>query len=219
MADNKKPQRKRYVSPAGTAVYPYLTKPDTKFKEEGEYRVKLRLSGEDAKPLRVQVEAAMAEARKLEKLIEAKKKNPKTAIPENWPFKEVIDDNGDETGEIEFNFAASASGTSKKDGKPWTRTVDVFDAKKNKLPAGTEVWSGSTIKVAYTIGTYFINTKVGYGVKLYLEAAQVIELVQGGNKNADAYGFGEEDGYEAEDEKAPETAVTGDGGDGDDEDF
>lgn len=215
----KKQQRKRYVTPTGTAVFPYLTKPDTKFKEEGEYRVKLRMSAADAAPIIELVDAEMAVIRKDEKLIAAQKKQPKgKGIPENSPYKNVVDDNGDETGEVEFNFAAAASGVSKKDGKPWTRKIDVFDAKKNKIKG--EVWGGSQIKVAYTIGSYFINAKVGYGVKLYLEAAQVIELVQGGQRNADAYGFGEEEGYEAEDDAAPETeAETTGSDDGDDEDF
>ena len=205
MAD-KKQKKPRYITPVGVAVYPYLDKPDTKFKEEGEFRTKLRMSAEAAAPIIELVDAEMAEAKKIEKLIEATKKLPKgKTIPENTPYKNAVDDQGDETGEIEFNFAATASGVSKKNGKPWTRTIDIFDAKKKKMTGG--IWSGSKLKVAYTIGSYFINAKVGYGVKLYLEAVQVIELVQGGNRNAEGYGFGEEEGYESADEPAADTAT------------
>jgi len=207
----KTPKRPKHITKTGTAVYPYLDKPDTKFKEEGEYRTKLRLSAEDAAPIIALVDAEMAVARKLEKLLAAKKdpKNKGKTIPENTPYKDAVDDNGEETGEIEFDFKATASGVSKKNGKPWTRTVDVFDAKKNKIKGA--VWGGSKIKVCFSIGSYFINAKVGYGVKLYLEAVQVIELVQGGQRNADGYGFGEEEGYEAADETPADDTPANDG--------
>lgn len=221
MAQEKK---KMHVSPMGVAIFPYLSKPDTKFKEEGEYRVKLRLSADDAAPLIKLVDAEMAVAKKTDKLLEAKKKNPKATIPENTPYKDSLDDQGEETGDIEFTFGATASGVSKKTGKKWERTLNLFDAKRK--PFKGDVWSGSKIKVAFTVGSYFINAKVGYGVKLYLESAQIIELVQGGNRSADSYGFGEEEGFEAADEPGSEfddSNKTGDqpAGDdgGDDTDF
>lgn len=198
----KSPKKEIFISPAGTAVYPYLSKPDTKFKEEGEYRVKLRVPAADAAKLVKQVDAEMVGARKLETLLEAKKKNPKAQVPENTPYKDAVDDEGTETGEIEFTFAAAASGTSKKTGKPWTRTIQLWDAKKKAFKG--DVWGGSKLKVAFTVGTYFINAKVGYGVKLYLESAQILELVQGGNRSADSYGFGEEEGFEGAADDAPE---------------
>jgi hypothetical protein len=47
----RKKKLKKLTSPVGTAIYPHLSKPDTKFNEDGEYRVNLRLSMDDAKPL------------------------------------------------------------------------------------------------------------------------------------------------------------------------
>lgn len=35
----------RITTPFGEAIYPKLTEPDTKFKAEGEYSTKLRISG------------------------------------------------------------------------------------------------------------------------------------------------------------------------------
>ena len=40
-----------YTTPAGTAFYPYLFTPDTKFDANGVYNVKLRLSEKEAKPI------------------------------------------------------------------------------------------------------------------------------------------------------------------------
>lgn len=207
----KQPKKEIFISPKGVAIYPYLSKPDTKFKEEGEYRVKLRVPAADAAKLVKQIDAEMENARKQEKLLEAKKKNPKAKIPENTPYKDAVDDEGEETGEIEFTFAASASGVSKKTGKPWERTIALWDAKRK--PFKGDIWGGSVLKVAFTVGTYFINAKVGYGVKLYLESAQVLELVQGGNRSADSYGFSEEDGYESTDEASDDSDEASDDSD------
>ena len=38
----------KFTTPIGKAYYTYAFKPDTQFKEEGEFGVKLRLGGEEA---------------------------------------------------------------------------------------------------------------------------------------------------------------------------
>jgi hypothetical protein len=227
----KKERPKKYTSPIGVAFHPYLDKPDTKFKDEGEFKVNLRLSAEDAAAIIAQVDEAMEEIRKDERVLKAKKelaanqKKPKpdkklpAELPENSPYKDATDDNGDETGEIEVKFGATASGTSKKDGKKWTRTIKFFDAKGQPIKP-MSLWSGSRMRVSYTVGTYFINLKVGYGVKLYLEAVKVIEPVQGSGGSAKDYGFDDEDeGFTkdemAEDESGDDSAS--DDGDNSDE--
>jgi hypothetical protein len=212
----KKDKPKKYTTPIGTAFFPYLDKPDFKFKDDGEFKTKLRLSAEDAAPIIEMVDKLMAEIREDDKVTKAKTEvekfnaNPKNKkkqpdVPENSPYKDALDDNDEETGEIEFNFGATASGKSKKDGKKWERTIKFFDAKGQAMKA-TPVWSGSRLRVSYSIGTYFINAKVGYGVKLYLEAVKIIELVQGGGGSAKDYGFGEEEeGYTKDDMQSDES--------------
>ena len=39
------------VTPAGTAIYPHLTQPDTKFNAMGEYKVSLSLTEDEAAPI------------------------------------------------------------------------------------------------------------------------------------------------------------------------
>lgn len=102
----KRERRPSYVSPAGPAVYPWLNKPDNKFKDAGQYKTGVRLDvatldlplgyekGEDGKPdkskpkasLKELFEDGMAEAEALAtkeinsgiaKLKEKFKKNPK----------------------------------------------------------------------------------------------------------------------------------------------
>ena len=43
---------KKYTSPFGKALYPYLSKADVKFKAEGEYKVDLEVEGEQAEELK-----------------------------------------------------------------------------------------------------------------------------------------------------------------------
>ncbi len=224
MAD-KKPKPQKFTSPVGTAFFPYLDKPDFKYKDEGEFKTKLRLSAEDAAPIISAVDKLMEEIREDDRVVKAKeevakfnanpknKKKPQPEVPENSPYKDAVDDNGDDTGEIELSFSTTASGKSKKDGKPWKRTVKFFDAKGQAMKP-VSVWSGSKLRVSYTIGTYFINAKVGYGVKLYLEAVKVIDLVQGSGGSAKDYGFGEEEeGFTKDDMKSDESQDGDDAGD------
>lgn len=213
----KPKQKPRYITPAGIANYCYVDKPDTKFKDAGEYKTNLTLSAEDAAPFIKMADEAMETMKASEEVAELEtkrkewnKKNkaqPKKQIDElqeNLPYAAALDDNGDETGDFVFKFSTAASGTNKKTGKDWTRKLDVFDAKKK--PIKTAVWSGSTIKVAFTVGEYVATPQIGYGVKFYLEAVQVLDLKSGGSRDADGYGFGEEEGYEASDE-VDETAT------------
>ena len=39
-----------FTTPQGVAQYPWLSKPDTKFSEEGEYKVNVILTKEEATP-------------------------------------------------------------------------------------------------------------------------------------------------------------------------
>jgi hypothetical protein len=48
-----------HTTPKGRALWPRLNEPDTKFKEEGEYSVKLILPADKAEPLMQLIDAAM----------------------------------------------------------------------------------------------------------------------------------------------------------------
>lgn len=51
----------KYVSPKGTAGYPKLTRPDTKFKAEGEYSTALTLNEKDGKAFLETIKEACVE--------------------------------------------------------------------------------------------------------------------------------------------------------------
>jgi hypothetical protein len=195
-------ERKKAVihkSPAGIAQYPRLTKPDTKFKPEGEYKVTLVLTGAEAQPLIELIDKAMGES-----LIEARRADPTKAktikAATDKPYKAETDDEGNETGNYKFNFKMAARITSKKTGETWEQKPDLFDA-KGKVLVNPKIGGGSTVKVAFEL--YLFYTKlVGAGVSLRLRAVQVLDLVEYNSRSASGYGFGEEEGYEAGEQPA-----------------
>lgn len=215
MATSSRPKAPSFTTPRGVMKYPKLNEPDTKFKADGEYAVKLVLPAQDAAtqaliaklvPLH---EAAMSNAaREFAGLaVAARKKLGK--VSENALYNEVYDEATEEpTGDIEFNFKMQASGTyktGKKTGERWTRKPDIFDAKgkllTGKLPA---IWSGSEGKVSFEVGLnkegepgYFVPATGAAGLSLRLQGVQVLKLVSGSARDASGYGFQAEDGYEA----------------------
>lgn len=207
MAEKKKVER--FMSPKGTASYPYLTKPDTKFKPDGEYKVSLIVDGDDASKaidfLTEQHKAAVAKA---------KKENAGKRVKEGaLPFIENDD------GTVTFKFKLKAKVTPKK-GAPFEQKPALFDAKGTPLVGEPKVGSGSVIKVSYEVVPYY-TAIAGAGISLRLKAVQIIELKEySGGGTAKSYGFGEEEGFEADEEDTPpfDADEPTAGGDGDDED-
>ena len=185
MTEKKKVER--FVSPKGIASYPHLTKPDTKFNTEGEYKVSLIVSGGDASKaiafLTEQHKAAVSKA---------KKENAGKRVKESGlPFIENDD------GTVTFKFKMKAKVTPKK-GDPFEQKPALFDAKGKPLTGEPKVGGGSVIKVSYEVVPYY-TAIAGAGVSLRLKAVQIIELKEySGGGNAESYGFGEEEDFEAD---------------------
>jgi hypothetical protein len=210
-----KPQKKpSFTSPKGVFRFPALTKPDfgnEAFpKPNGEYKVQLILSMADAQPLIDKLAPLYAEA-----IVEGEDKFSKLKVEQrkklkeftaNELFAEEYDKETEEpTGNVIFKFATTASGVNAK-GEAWSRKVPVFDAKGKPMPKPPAIWGGTIGKVSFECGTYFIAGTGAGGLKLYLSAAQILELVSTGSRNASGFGFGEEDGYSADDESPDEDA-------------
>ena len=138
----------KYVSPKGSAGYPKLLKPDTKFKAEGEYSTSLTMDKKTAKPLMDQIEEAYTEEFGAKALPKA-----------NFPYKE------DEEGNITFKF--------KSKQKP-----KLFDSKGMPIKATDDlnIGSGSTMKISGAISCRAVSGK-NYAT-LYMNAVQIIDLVE-----------------------------------------
>ena len=212
MAEKKKAER--FVSPKGLASYPYLTKPDTKFNPDGEYKVSLIVAGDDASKA-----IAFLTEKHNASVAQAKKENAGKRVKEGeLPFIENDD------GTVTFKFKMKAKVTPKK-GDPFEQKPALFDAKGKPLTGEPKIGGGSTIKVSYEVVPYY-TAIAGAGVSLRLKAVQIIELKEySGGGNAESYGFGEEEGFEADEEDndppfdTDETTAGGNTGGNDEEDF
>src|SRR3954469_13595757 len=213
----KRPKSPSFTTPKGVFVWPKLTEPDFKFKKEGEFSVKLRLPLAEAKPLinKLAPLHAQAEAEGKAKLAEIPVANRKkmeakgTKFTVNPFYSSVYDEDGNETGEVEFKFTMTHSGQYKsgpKAGQKWPRKPGVFDAKGKPVPSSTQIWGGSIGKVAFEAAPYWVAGQLTCGLSLRLQAAQIIELVQGGQRSASSFGFGQEEGFEAAEETTTESS-------------
>lgn len=174
-------------TPKGTAYWARLFRPDTKFDADGVYSVKFRLPKADASDVVQAIDTAMNVSLK-----KAKDENPtkKGSIKAaNPPYSDVYDNDGNETGEVEFNFKQKAVIKTRRG--PMEKKPAVFDAKGKPITDAVDVGNGSTIKVAYEAFPYY-TSMAGAGVSLRLVASQLINLQASGND----FSFGVEDGYE-----------------------
>lgn len=208
MAD-KKHKNPSFTSPRGVFRYPALSKPDYGNEEfpkpDGEFKVQLILDAATAQPLLDKIQplydAAIAEGEEKFKGLKVEQRKKLKELKVNDLYAPEYDrETEEETGNLIFKFAMVASGKNQK-GEEWSRKPALFDAKGKPLPkTAPAIWGGSEGKVSFEAVPYFISGTGAAGLKLRLQAAQVIELVSGGQRDAGAYGFGAEDGYEASDE-------------------
>ena len=177
-----------FTTPKGIAQYPWLSKPDTKFNEEGEYKVNLILTKKEAAPVIEQINAAFAENYKVQEKEHGK--DIKTANP---PYMDELDDDNKPTGNVIIKFKSKA-----------LYAPAIFDAKGNVMK-DSNIWGGSEIRVNGSIAPYYVKL-IGAGVALRLRAVQVIQYVEGGTGSADRFGFEEVDGGFTQEPAAAEAA-------------
>lgn len=181
-------QRKRITTPKGTALYPHLRTPETYDGEVVGYTVQLQLSA--------------AETKKMEKFLEGEldaAKNSSEFKGKKWTNARLgtkVDKNGDTV--LKFKTTCSFKG---RDGSTINRVVPVFDA--HGKPYNGDIGHGSIIKVNFSVGPYWKSAN-NCGLSLYLNAVQVIELKERGQEDSKSFGFGEEEGFSAEDNTVPD---------------
>ena len=173
---------KTFTTAKGIAYYPYISAPDTKFDEQGHYKVNLCLSEEDAQPVIELIKQSVVEGIKA-----LKKDKPNMEIKQApLPFSKEVDEDGNPTGNVIIKFKSKAA------YKP-----AVFDSKGNMM-TNSNIYGGSEIKVNGSCA-FFHTAMIGAGVSIRLRAVQVIQYVEGAS-GANKFGFDEVDGFTIEEE-------------------
>jgi len=109
--------------------------------------------------------------------------------PQSLGYTEILNENGEGTGEIKFK---ATQAPQSNDGK-YTFKVEVYDAKAKKCKPVPSIGNGTIANVDIEIFPY--TFKQNKGVKLNLKAIQILDLVEyGGGSSFEA----QEEGFVAE---------------------
>lgn len=199
MATHIKTKSVRITSPKGTAVYPWVNEPDRRFDSTGVFTCTLRLDGSDNETKKF-IDAIKKVASTHFDVVKGElKKAPKKA---DLPIKPVLDEEGNETGEIDIKFKLKSQGGT--GDKTWTQRPALFDSKGNSMKE--KVGGGSVVKIGCEVSPFYTPT-LGVGVTLRLKAVQVLELREFGGSSAESW-FTKEDGFEAAPPEAASVSST-----------
>ena len=172
--------RTKMTSPPGIAVWPWLNEPDTRW-DTSEYKVTLKLTAEAAKPF----VDRLTEFYKQGYTDHAKELNKPKLKKANLPWSEVVDDQGNATGEIEFKFKNKSS--YEYEGKTVETRVLLVD--KAKQPVEGRIGSGSEIRVGFEPYVWYVPS-MGVGMTLRIKMVQVLNLLEyNGDNSSDEFDF------------------------------
>jgi hypothetical protein len=183
-------------TPVGVAVYPRLNEPDYKFDPAGIFSVTLRVPAEAGQELKNTLDAKLDEWH-IDQMKTRRKPNLKRAP---LTVKAAIDEDGNETGEWDFKFSMKHDVTTQT-GKNWVQRPKLYDG-QGKGFVGPVIGGGSKLVINFVPAPYFTPT-MGCGLKLRLNAVQVVELVEYKKASAESLGFDNHTGGYV----APEEAV------------
>ena len=192
-------KKKNPVTPVAPCLYPFLNKPDTRWKKEGEYKVSLVFDQDDEFITKVEKKAkkVFAEKKKSMKPADAKK------VEFVSPIKQEVDDNEKETGNVILGFKSNAQFVDKNTDEVTKVKMKVFDAQGKKIEDIPNIGNGSKLSISFNpMGSVIKDRKgnIDFYLSLWMNAVQLVELIEY-NPDGSSYGFGkEEGGYESEEE-------------------
>jgi hypothetical protein len=186
----------RYNTPLGEVVeFCSLNKPS---KQHDTYVVQIACDGksEETTKLISMIDGMIPDAKKL-----AAEKGATAKTAADWrllkPYRfEEVD--GKETGRVIFSCKANGSITDKdtKQKSP-ARPPEAFNAQGAKIQM-PNVGKGSMVRAAGGVTPWALSKGQGrggeYGIKLWLNAVKIVDLVEYGGGTASSYGFGDDDG-------------------------
>jgi hypothetical protein len=183
------------LSPIGEFTgFVWINKPDTKFNDDGVYKVDLTLEGDDAERLKDIIEAAAKThlAEHTDEMPPAKAKKWSLYVP----FDEEEDEAGEPTGRTTFHFKQNAKIRSKS-GEVKDIAIEIRDSKDNII--NVPVFSGCEGRIMFSVRGIEMSSTSQAGVRLDFYKVQITKLAKGGSSK----GFGAvDDGFVADSEDA-----------------
>jgi hypothetical protein len=215
----KRPSLGRGTTPIGQIVqFPKLNEPDYKFKEQGQFSIKLALSPEDAAPIIERCDEIAAD--KLAEAIAGDKKNAKKWETKYTPYEDETTDEGEPTGRVLIKATLLYEVVSKQPatlGKKYHFEPALFHANGEPFDKTTPIWGGTTAELAFEYRDYAVLNS-GAGCSLNIDAVMIHRLISRGQQDAGTFGFsGSAVDSEADTNAAPD--ASGDDSDDDHSDF
>ena len=174
------------VTPKGQLVYPHIYTPEEYEGKDVGYSVQITLGQKETDAFIAQIDAELEKAKSTIKLKPGQK----------WSSDPFLGYKEDKDGNIVFKFKTTSSFQTRT-GEIVSRKIPVFDAHGKPIKEPLSIGNGTVAKIAYTLIPYWMSKAVN-GIKLRLEAVQIIDLVEYGERKADSYGFGSEEGFDAD---------------------
>ena len=170
-------KKEKFITPVGEAFWAHVHVPKDPFKDangktNGEPKYQIDVAFDPADPAwKPWVDKLRADLQALP----IQKDRSGEPLKKQSPIKKELDENDQPTGRLVATFKTGAR------FKP-----GVFDRYGQPIPETKLVGNGSKVKVSYTPNAY---EGFGGGINFYLNAVQVMELVEYKPSTAQAHGF------------------------------
>lgn len=182
-------KKERITTPVGTLKWAYLSEPNTRWKDDGEFSVTLVLP------------EGHAFLEQLDKLADdgfttvKKTLKPKDAQAAELaaPYSPEYDAEDNATGNVEIRCKTAAFFVDKKTGNKISLKPKLFDAGGKLIKGKLIVGNGSKGAINCSYGCSYIPSAKKVYLSLYLNAVQILELVEY-DANASQFGFGKQEG-------------------------
>ncbi len=167
------------TTPVGELVYPWLSKPDTRYDPDGVFQTKLLLPFEMAQDL----------IAKLERVRDDFFHTLDTAKQATYAAKDVyedeLDEEGNATGNVLFRFKLKAKVTP-REGDAFTQTPVLVNAEDGSAVA-SPIYGGTMAKLKAQVVPYSNASAKSAGVTLRFRSVQVHELVTADGSGGGAF--------------------------------
>ena len=178
MSLKSRKKKESIMTPVGTAQYPWVNSPSTKFVPEGEYTCNLIITKEEGDAILQKLQPI------LDKAVEAKMEETGKAV-KTYDLPLTLE--GDK---YTLKSKLKPVNGTRKDGVPFTRSIGLFDSQGNPWNREVIIGGGSKVRLSVFPKSWF-SPLLGVGISLELLAVQVIDLDDGtlSDQAADSFGF------------------------------
>lgn len=183
MAIKSRQKEEAITTSVGTAQYPWVNTPSTKFIPEGEYSCNIILTKQEGESIIKKIQPIL-EKKQLEQAEETGKKVKTYDLPVQLEGDTYI-----------LKAKMKPVNGKRKDGSDYTRSLGLFDSKGNPWDKEVIVRGGSKVRLNVRPKSWF-SPLLGVGISLELLGVQVIELADGelSSQAAESFGFTEVEG-------------------------